>query len=180
MWGIFLQNIVNATQSVDALWLPSSTGYIVTTFNHFFHEIGACSINLCKNNPQFSRTLELHPLISQTQPVHLQLTSIMLSPSVFKIEALIQVSFWRALKFQPCSWRVGSNPRRHSRIIEMKHMTHIKLVHEFYMIHVSNTMWRVKNQPSHSTSCSDNALRLLVLVMGRSHWGLHVRSSFSI
>ena len=34
------------------------------------------------------------------------------------------------------------------------------------MIHASNTMWRIKNQPSNSTSYNDSALRLLVLVMG--------------
>ena len=33
-----------------------------------------------------------------------------------------------------------------------------------YMVHASNTIWRIKNQPSNSTSCSDNALRLLVLM----------------
>ena len=34
-----------------------------------------------------------------------------------------------------------------------------------YMVHVSNTtMWRNKIQPSNSTFCSDNALRLLILV----------------
>ena len=33
-----------------------------------------------------------------------------------------------------------------------------------YMVHVSRTMWRIENQPSNFTSCSDNALRLLVLV----------------
>ena len=49
-----------------------------------------------------------------------------------------------------------------------------------YMAHVSNTMWRIKNQPSNSTSCSDNALRLLVLVLGKLYWGLQVTSSFSI
>ena len=49
-----------------------------------------------------------------------------------------------------------------------------------YMVHVSNTMWRIKNQPSNSTSCSDNALHLLVLVMGILYWGLQVTSSFSI
>ena len=35
------------------------------------------------------------------------------------------------------------------------------------MIYVSSTMWRIKNQPSNSTSCNDNTLRLLVLVVGR-------------
>ena len=29
------------------------------------------------------------------------------------------------------------------------------------MVHVSNTMWRIKNRPSNSTSCSDNALRFV-------------------
>jgi hypothetical protein len=48
------------------------------------------------------------------------------------------------------------------------------------MIHVSCTMWRFKNQPSNSTSCRDNALRLLlVLVVGKSNWGLPMTSSFS-
>ena len=49
-----------------------------------------------------------------------------------------------------------------------------------YVVHVSSTMWRIKNQPSNSTSCSDNALRLLVLVAGKLYWGLQVTSSFSI
>ena len=49
-----------------------------------------------------------------------------------------------------------------------------------YMVHVSSTMWRIKNQPSKSISCSDNALCLLVLVAGISYWGLQVTSSFSI
>jgi hypothetical protein len=34
------------------------------------------------------------------------------------------------------------------------------------MVWVSSTMWRIKNQPSNSISCSDNALRLLVRVAG--------------
>ena len=50
--------------------------------------------------------------------------------TVFKIEALISDSFGRALKFQPFSCRVGSNPRCQSENIEMKYKTHIKLVHE--------------------------------------------------
>ena len=49
-----------------------------------------------------------------------------------------------------------------------------------YMIHVCNTMWRFKNQPSNSTSCSDNALHLLILVAGRLYWGLQLTSSFPI
>jgi hypothetical protein len=27
-----------------------------------------------------------------------------------------------------------------------------------YMVHVSSTMWRIKNQPSKSTTCSDNVM----------------------
>ena len=49
-----------------------------------------------------------------------------------------------------------------------------------YMVRVFNTLWRIKNQPSNFTSCSDNALRLLVLVAGKLYWGLQVMSSFSI
>ena len=49
-----------------------------------------------------------------------------------------------------------------------------------YMVHVSSIMWRIKNQPSNSTSCGDNALRLLVLVVAVLYWGLQVTSSFSI
>ena len=48
------------------------------------------------------------------------------------------------------------------------------------MVHVFSTMWSMKNQPSNSISCSDNALRLLVLVAGILYWGLQMKSSFSI
>ena len=48
------------------------------------------------------------------------------------------------------------------------------------MAHVSSTMWRIKKQPSNTISCSDNALCLLVLVVGILYWGLQVTSSFSI
>ena len=48
------------------------------------------------------------------------------------------------------------------------------------MVHISSTMWRINNQPSNSTSGSDNALRLLVLGTCISYWGLQVTSSFSI
>ena len=54
------------------------------------------------------------------------------SPSMFKSEALIWVSFWKAFKFQPFSLRLGSNPRRQSKNIKMKYKTHIELVHESY------------------------------------------------
>ena len=49
-----------------------------------------------------------------------------------------------------------------------------------YVIHVTNTMWRIKNQAFNSTSCIDNALGLLVLVSGRVYWGLQVTSSFLV
>ena len=48
------------------------------------------------------------------------------------------------------------------------------------LVHVSSTMWRIKNQPSNSTSSGDNAVRLLVLVAGILYWGLQVMSSLSI
>ena len=48
------------------------------------------------------------------------------------------------------------------------------------MVHVCSIMWRIKNQPSHSISCSDNVLRLLVLMAGRLYWGLQGTSSYSI
>jgi hypothetical protein len=48
------------------------------------------------------------------------------------------------------------------------------------MVHVSSLMWRIKNRPSNSTSCSDNAPRLLVLVVGKLYWGLQLTYSFSI
>ena len=47
-----------------------------------------------------------------------------------------------------------------------------------YMVHVFSTMWRSKDEPSNSTSYSDNALHMLVLVAGRLYWGLQVTSSF--
>ena len=66
-----------------------------------------------------------------------------------------------------------------SKNIEMKYKTYIKLVHEIYNT-CSGTMWRIKNQPSNSSSCSDNALCLLVLVLGSLYWELKVTSAFSI
>ena len=48
-----------------------------------------------------------------------------------------------------------------------------------YMVHVSCTMLRIKNHPCNCTSYSDNALHLLVLVAGKSYWGLQVTCSFS-
>jgi hypothetical protein len=49
------------------------------------------------------------------------------------------------------------------------------------MVHVCTTMWKIKNQPSSSTFRSDNALRLLILVVGRLYYrGLQVTSSFQL
>ena len=101
--------------------------------------------------------------------------------SVFKIEVLIWASFWRVIKFQLFSWRIGLNPRRSSKNIETKYKPHINLCMH-YMVHVCSTIWRTKYPPSNSISCSGNALRLLVLVTDISYWGLQVTmsSSFSI
>ena len=93
---------------------------------------------------------------------------------MFKIETLIWVLFWRALKFQCFSWRVES-----SKNIEMDTKLILSLCMN-YRVHVFSTMWRIKNQPANSTSCSNNALRLLVVVACRLYWGLQVMSSFSI
>ena len=53
-----------------------------------------------------------------------------------------------------------------SKNIKIKYKTHIKLVHELY-----GTCFRynviIENQSSNSTYCSDNALRLLVLVASK-------------
>ena len=70
--------------------------------------------------------------------------------------------------------------QRQSKNIEMKYKIHIELVHGINMVHVSSIMWRIKNQPSNFISCSDNAVRLLVLVASILYWGLQVTSSFSI
>ena len=55
----------------------------------------------------------------------------------------------------------------------------MKLVHDLYGICFQ---YNVKNwdQPSNSTSCSDNALCLLVLVVDTVYWGLQVTSSNAI
>ena len=63
----------------------------------------------------------------------------------------------------------------------MEYKTHIKLVHGLYgTCFLYSIMRGIKNQPYDSSSYSDNALRLLVLVAGISYWGLQVTSSFSI
>jgi hypothetical protein len=48
------------------------------------------------------------------------------------------------------------------------------------MVHVSSIIRRIKNQPSNSTTCSDNAPHLLIILVGESCWGLQVTSSFLI
>ena len=66
-----------------------------------------------------------------------------------------------------------------SKNIELKYKIHITLVCINYVVHVSTTMWRIKNRPSNSTSCSDNTntLCLLVIVACKLNWGLQVTSS---
>ena len=59
----------------------------------------------------------------------------------------------------------------------MTYKTHIKLVHE---LHGTCFRYNVKSYESDSISCSDNTLRLLVLVAAILYWGLQVTSSFSI
>ena len=49
-----------------------------------------------------------------------------------------------------------------------------------FMVHVSSKVCIINRQPSNSISCSDNALRLLVLMAGILYWGPQVTSSFSI
>ena len=49
-----------------------------------------------------------------------------------------------------------------------------------YILHVSRTIWKIKNKSSNSTSYSDIALHMLVLMVGRLYSEFHVTSSFSI
>ena len=68
---------------------------------------------------------------------------------VFKIEALIWVSFWRALKFQSFSWRDGSNSTHQSKNTWMKYKTHIKLVHELYGWNAGRVAVNVQDRSPH-------------------------------
>ena len=99
---------------------------------------------------------------------------------VFKIEALVWVSFQRALKFQPFDRKVGSNPKTsiQERRNEIQNSYFICACIIRYMFPVQCE--ELKNQPSNFTSCSDNTLRLMVPLAGRLYWGLQVTSSFSI
>ena len=94
-----------------------------------------------------------------------------------EIKGLIWVSSQRALKSQPFNRSVASNPRCQSENIEMKYKPHTKLAHESH----TGTCFqrRTKNQPSNSTSCSDNALSSLVAVARKSHRKPQATSSFS-
>jgi hypothetical protein len=47
----------------------------------------------------------------------------------------------------------------------------------YYMVHVSSTMWSIKNQPSNSISYSNNVIRLLVLVV---HGHIILRTSSDV
>ena len=90
--------------------------------------------------------------------------SFVLLWSALKIEALGWVSFWKASKFQPFSWRVGSNPRRRPKNVEMKYNTRIvELVHGLYGTWFQ---YNVKNQEfNHLTP-------LLVVTMSYTCWFL--------
>ena len=116
----------------------------------------SCLVKEERDNKTSSLT-QLRACQSPSTQLSLRAVGFEVKALVFKIEALIRVSFWRVLSFQSFSWKIGSNPRRQSKNIEMKYQTHIKLGHGFYIIHVSKSIWRIKNQPFKSTSCSDNA-----------------------
>jgi hypothetical protein len=97
-----------------------------------------------------------------------------------RLKPSYEFSFWKALKFQSFRWRVGSNPRRQSKNIYRNEIQNwILNLCMNYMVHVSSTMSRIKNQPSNSASWDDNALCLLVLVAGKLYWRLQVTPSFS-
>ena len=96
-----------------------------------------------------------------------------------KIEALIWVSFQGLSNFSPSVERLVQIQDVNPRIQKWDTKLILNLCMN-NMIHISSTMWKIKNQPYNSTSCSDNALRLLVLVMGILYWGLQVMLSFLI
>ena len=81
---------------------------------------------------------------------------------MLKIEALIWISFWRALKYQHCDWKAYLN-LGHQWIFPKKYKTHIKIMHDLHGTCFKYNEIMMK-QPSNSTSWSDNALRLLVIV----------------
>ena len=101
--------------------------------------------------------------------------------SVFKIEPLIWVSFWRAFKFPAFQLKSWFKPKtliqEYRDEIQDSYWT---CAWTIWCMFLASTMWRNKNQPSTSTSCSDNVLPLLVLVTGTLFWGLQVTYSFSM
>jgi hypothetical protein len=57
-----------------------------------------------------------------------------------RLEPSYEFHFEGLSNFSASVKKVGSNPRRQSKNVETKYITHLKLVHELYMIHVSNRM----------------------------------------
>ena len=139
-WGIKLY-FINSSKTWSAIFLqfPASTGYFSNSTgssltNCRFSPIIAGQYSLCRHvlgvrwyHIAFLEVETPRPLLRQPRCLAFQAFQ-----PVFKIEALLWVSFWRALTFQPFYWRAESNPRRQSKNIEMKYKTHIKLVHESY------------------------------------------------
>ena len=70
-------------------------------------------------------------------------------------------------KEKTIEWPWGSrSPKRHS----------LKAMLWYYMVHVFNIMWRIKNRSFNSTFCSDNALHLLWAYYNEDFkWRLHVQ-----
>ena len=84
---------------------------------------------------------------------------------VVKIEALIWVSFWRALKFFSFTWQVGSNPRHQSKNVEMQYKTHIKLVYDLYI-------WYMFSIQCEELTCQVHLTPRLVVTMPYACWFL--------
>ena len=92
----------------------------------------------------------LHYYSRRCRRMVLELASV-ISPSVFKGEALTWAPFWRALKFQAFNWRVGSNsiPRRRYEYVEMNNiklvvnlcMDSMVRVSKYYVKSWESTIW---------------------------------------
>ena len=81
---------------------------------------------------------------------------------------------------KPQSWRVDQIQDVNLRIIKRNTKLILNMCMH-YIVHVSNIMWRITNlNSSNSTSCSDKAICLLVLVVAKLYWRLQVTASFSI
>ena len=84
-----------------------------------------------------------------------------LMPSVvFKIEALIWVSFWRTPKFPALQLKDRFKSKTSIEEYRNANTKPILNLCIYYIVHVSSTLWKIKNQPSNSTSCSESTLRL--------------------